>query len=376
MIYLDNAATTYPKSEVFYSAIDDANRNHAFNIGRSSYNSARECFSIMEETRSLLGAIVSADKSNVYFASSATEALNQIIYGLDLNKGDNVYVSPFEHNAIMRPLHLLEEKIGISVKVIPFNDETWAVDEIKCINAFALYPPKAVFLSQVSNVTGYCLPYQSIFELSKTFGSVNILDASQGFAVLPIKKTTSIDFIVFAGHKSLYAGFGIAGFIKTGNVVLNIVKAGGTGADSLNLNMPDNGYSRYEAGSPNIVAVYGLKASLEWHKKVDIEKKERELTRILLSELEGLNNIIVFKPESSARMLGIVSFAIEGYLSDDVGIILSDEFDIAVRTGYHCAPLVHNFIKSIDYGGTIRVSFGAFNSEKDISELIKALKTL
>lgn len=376
MIYFDNAATTYPKSEEFYCAIDNANRNHAFNVGRGSYKVARECFDVMEKVRAELASYAFCSPDRVCFSSSATESLNQIIYGAGFAKGDNVYVSPFEHNAIMRPLHLLKKKIGIKIHVLPFDTDTWEFEEAKCKNVFALNPPKAVFLSQISNVTGYCLPYDNIFRLSKNYGdSINVLDASQAYAILPVGGLKSIDFIVFAGHKSLYAGFGIAGFINSGNKTLNVVKAGGTGADSLNLDMPENGNSRYEAGSPNIVAIYGLDSALKWQKTVKIRQHEEELTEYFLERVKNIDNVVLFHPEN-IHPFGIVSFAVAGYTSSDVGTILVDEFDICVRTGYHCAPLVHNFINSDNFRGTIRVSFGFFNSKDEIDCMIRALQSL
>lgn len=375
MIYFDNAATTFPKPEAFYSAIDDANRNHAFNVGRGGYKYAVEGFEVLKEVRNELASYVSGTGENVVFSSSATEALNQIIVGLDLCPGDNVYVSPFEHNAIMRPLHLLAEQNGISIIVLPFEEENWGLNAAKCANMMALNPPKAVFVSQISNVTGYILPYEEIFKISRKYDAINVLDASQGFAIVDIKNVSQIDFVVFAGHKSLYAGFGIAGFIKTGKTDLSVVKAGGTGSDSLNLNMPESGYGRYEAGSPNIVAAYGLKASLAWHKTVDILEKESKLTEYLVSRLQELKNTIIFKPDD-ILVFGIVSFAVKGYDSNDVGQILADEYDICVRTGYHCAPLVHDFIASRGFNGTIRVSLSYFNSEMEIDCLIDALKTM
>ena len=151
--------------------------------------------------------------------------------------------------------------------------------------------------------------------------------------------------------------------------------AGGTGTDSLNLNMPESGSARYEAGSPNIVAIYGLNAALKWLKTIDIEKKEREMTKFLLEKLSRNKKIILFHP-SSISPFGIVSFAVKGYKASDVGLILSDEFDICVRTGYHCAPFVHDFIESTKYGGTIRVSLGYFNTMNDIESLIEALNSL
>ena len=374
MIYLDNAATTYPKPEVVYEALDDANRNHAFNAGRGSYGAAAEASAVIEETRDRVGALVGAPASSVVFTASATDALNQIINGLGLRKGDTVFVSPFEHNAIIRPLHLLQEKEGFEIKVIPFDAETWEFDEDSFADMLAMSKVKAVFVSQVSNVTGYILPYDRIFNTSSEFGAISILDASQGLGVIDVD-AANVDFVVFAGHKSLYASFGVAGFVARRKYDLSVVKAGGTGSDSLNPEMPESYPSRYEAGSPNIVAVYGLNAALKWREGKNIEKEEQALTDYLVDQLETLDNVIIFRGED-IRPFGVVSFAVEGYTSADVGTILADEFDIAVRTGYHCAPLVHDFIESKEFGGTVRASLSCFSTKQDVDSLISAIESL
>ena len=181
---------------------------------------------------------------------------------------------------------------------------------------------------------------------------------------------------MFAGHKSLYASFGVAGIISTKFSLLNVTKSGGTGSDSLNHYMPETGYERVEAGSPNIVAIYGLHESIKWLKKNDVNKHEKILTSYLIEKLKQLENVILYTPSNPNDLIGIVSINIKGYTPSDVGSILSDEFDIAVRTGYHCSPFVHEFIGSKEFNGTIRISLGAFNTENDVDNLIAALKTL
>lgn len=376
MVYLDNAATTYPKPEVVYRALDEANRTLAFNAGRGSYKESSEAFQLIEKTREKVGSIVGKDKSSVIFASSATEALNQIIYGLSLKEGDTVLVSPFEHNAVMRPLHLLEKNIGIKIEQIPFCLDTWELEIEKFQSIVALRRPKAVFVSQISNVTGYLLPYKEIFEITSET-AINVLDASQGFGIVPIKDKKNIDYVVFAGHKSLYASFGIGGFVFMRNDKLCVHKAGGTGSDSLNMDMGERGFLKYEAGSPNIVAIAGLNASVSWLEIEDVFNKERVLFEYLSDQLRSLKKIHIYAPEKHEDSLfGVISFSVEGYTPDDVGTILYDEFGIAVRTGYHCAPLIHDFIGSKGRGGTVRVSLGAFVSQKDIDLLIEGLRSL
>ena len=375
MIYLDNAATTYPKPDVVYKALDEANRLHAFNIGRGLYPASDEALSVADETRRLLAKISGKPDAMVVFSSSATEALNQIILGLPLRDGDCVYISPFEHNAIVRPLHLLIQRRNIKLKIIPFDKKTWEVNLDDLRNQFAINPPKAIFLSQISNVTGFLLPYDEIFKLSHDYDAINVLDCAQGFGIVPVDGK-SVDYIVFAGHKSLYASFGIAGFICMNNDVLNIVKSGGTGSDSLNHDMPQKGSLRYEAGSLNTVAIYGLNASLKWLASAEVESKECILTTYAIERLSEQPFIHLFMPVDCTRILGIVSLYVDGYSPDEVGTILSDEMGIAVRTGYHCAPYVHDFIGSRAFGGTVRISMGYNNSEDDINKLIQSLNTL
>ena len=373
MIYLDNAATTYPKPECVYEALDYANRNQAFNAGRGAYKEARNVSNMIDDTRDKVGALVGVSGNTVSFESSATEAMNIIINGLELHKGDTVYITPFEHNAVVRPLYNLKNTIGIEIEILPFVRDTWEFDIKKANDMFVIKKPKACFVTHISNVTGYILPTGVIFALSKQYNCINILDCSQSLGVLnPSAK--DVDLIVFAGHKSLYASFGIAGFINISNVLLKITKSGGTGSDSLNVAMPDAGYSRYEAGSLNSVVLAGLNSSIDWLNDNSILVHENILTKYLVDKLVKIPNVKLFMPNSE-NVVGIISIGINGYKSDDVGSILYDEFGICVRTGYHCSPFVHQFIGSKDYGGTIRISLGFFNSIEDIDELIKALET-
>ncbi len=375
MIYLDNSATTFPKPEEVYKALDFANRNLAFNSGRGNYKKAQEVTKIIDETREEIASLVNADANNVAFLSSATECLNVVINGLQLDDGDVVYISPFEHNAIVRPLFEIQKEKKIEIILIPFDKKTWHPDLKKLDEMMAIKKPKAVFVSQISNVTGLMLDYENIFELAKKYQGLTVLDSAQAFGVVN-PNLKNVDFCVFAGHKSLYASFGIAGIVAKDFSLLNVTKSGGTGSDSLNHYMPEKGYGRVEAGSPNIVAIYGLHESIKWLKNNDVFKHERTLTSLLINRLRDIEDIVIYMPEKDDDLLGIVSINIEGYSPADIGSILSNEFDIAVRTGYHCSPFVHEFIGSNKFNGTVRISLGAFNTENDIDKLIEALNTL
>jgi len=370
MIYFDNAATTYPKPNCVYEAIDVGMKHFSFNSGRGSYSASEETFKMINKTREKLAKIVNANANSVIFTSSATESINDIIFGLNLTSEDTVFVSPFEHNAIVRTIY----GCGAKIEIIPFNKKTWELEEKKYNDLLVLKQPKAIIISQISNVTGFELPYSKIFEMSKRFNSINVLDSAQGFGLYQIIPD-NIDFIVFAGHKSLYAMFGIAGYININNYNLNLFRYGGTGSDSLNLNMPIESPSRYEAGSLNSVGIFSIYTSLDFLLTSNVGKKEQKNMDYLLKRLSSLSKIKIYIPNGYIPR-GIVSFNVDGYKADEIGDILSNEYDICVRTGYHCSPFVHDFIDSKKYGGTVRVSLGFFNSNEEIDCLINALKEI
>ena len=375
MVYLDNAATTYPKPKAVYDALDKANREYAFNAGRGSYKVAHEVSEMIQETRNMIGDLAGVSGDCVSFESSATEALNIIINGIDFCDGDTVFVSPFEHNAIIRPLYYIQQHVDISIELIPFDKETWALEEDHFNDMLAMKKPKAVFVSHVSNVTGYILPYESIFRMAKEYEAITVFDCAQSFGVI-YPEISNVDFLVFAGHKSLYASFGVAGFINTGNKKLAVSKSGGTGTDSLNHFMPENGYGRYESGSLNSVAVAGLNASVKWLKENPVYAEEKELTDYLINKLRKLDNVQLYLPNQTEKTFGVISLNVKGYQASDVGMILSEDYDICVRTGYHCSPFVHDFIESNDCLGTVRVSLSAFSTKEDIDTLSHALEEM
>lgn len=375
MIYLDNAATTYPKPQEVLQALDEANRN-AFNTGRGSYKPARNLTSVIDTTREKIKRLNNIVDGEIVFTSSATQSLNDIIFGIDIDNGDNIYISPFEHNSIVRPLYQLKKIKNINIHIIPFKKDTWDLDEDKLKNMFVLNKPNAILLTHVNNVTGYIMPYEKIFEMASKYDSINILDCSQSYGIIKLGYVSNLNYIVFAGHKSLYASFGIAGFIKLKNDILKKCIFGGTGSDTMNYEMPDSFPNGYEAGSPNIVAICGLNASCTWLEQQNIYEHEMELTKYLIAELLKIKKCKLYIPNDYSKIFGVVSFNINGYSASEVGTILDDEFNIYVRTGYHCCPLIHDFIDSINNEGTVRVSLSHFSTKDEINELIKALKTM
>ncbi|MDD3185029.1 MAG: aminotransferase class V-fold PLP-dependent enzyme [Anaerostipes sp.] len=379
MIYLDNAATTFPKPEEVYKAMDRVNRQLSINAGRGSYRLAREANQLIVDTKKMMRELVGVnDTIPVIFSPSITIALNQIINGLQVHDNSVVYYSPFEHNAVARVLHHLEKKKGIKIKELPYDEATGEVLLEQLPYMFAKETPAAVFCTHISNVTGYIVPVSEIFSMSKKHGAINVLDSAQSMGLIEVnaKKLKNVDIIAFAGHKCLYGPFGIGGFINVSGVQLNEYIVGGTGSDSLNLDMPSGEESKYEMASSNIVAIAGLNAALHQLHAEDNYKHEKMLTEYLINGLLNIEGIEIYTPKNEEQRVGIVSFALEGYKSPDVGLILDEDYDISVRTGYHCAPFIHKHLKDEKYLGTVRIGLGKYNTKEEIDSLIKAIKEL
>lgn len=380
MIYLDNAATTFPKPEIVYETVDSIQRTIAVNVGRGSYAAASKAMKIVDETRLLLAHLVGAQApDNVVITPSATIAANEIINGLDWNAYRNVYVTPFEHNAIARPLFRQCNAHGIEPKQIPFDRETHRLDEDELKLRFSLNPPDYVFLNHVSNVTGTVIPINTISTIAKQYGAVVIVDGSQSVGLLPINlKSCGVDFLIFAGHKNIYASWGIGGFVTNSNYPLMSSLTGGTGSDSLNLEVGDSIPFGFEAGSPNIIAIASMHAALQWMQEVTIERIAEHKSVLMARLICGLRGcgVQLYLPSEEVEHTSVLSLNIPGYTADEVGVILSEDYDIAVRTGYHCAPFVHTFLDTVDSHGTVRVSIGYFNTNKDVDTFINAVKEI
>lgn len=380
MIYLDNSATTFPKPECVYQAVEYAQRNLAVNIGRGNYKTASKASELVEETRILLSNLVNLNNpNNIVFSPSATIASNQVIFGLEWDKYKVVYVSPFEHNAIARPLEKIKQIYGIDIIQIPFDKKTHELKKDELERLFSISPPDYVFVNHISNVTGTILPAEDIARLAKEYNAKVILDASQSLGIVNYNLSDGkYDYLIFAGHKNLYASFGVGGFIANSTEILSPFLTGGNGSDSLNVDIGNRFPTSYEIGSPNIIAIASLNASMKWINEIgwkSIASKKKELTDYLISKLNS-TCAKLYLPANLDYHTSIVSFNIEGYESSEIGKILSEDFDIAVRTGYHCAPFIHSLLNTFDYFGTVRVSLGYFNTKADIDMLIEAIDSI
>lgn len=379
MIYLDNASTTFPKPECVYDAVDMFNRNGAVNAGRGIYKKAVEATEMVKEVKQMLLELCNAEgKASVALTPSATIAMNQIIFGQKWDETKHFYFSMYEHNAVMRPMNLAREKYGINIHRLPHHKEDLSLDIEAIEKLFDEFPPNFIALTALSNVTGYIPPFKEIFRLAKKYNAFTVLDASQAMGFMPLDfEETNADVIVFAGHKTLYATFGIAGFMIRNGVDMDEVLAGGNGINSVSLKMPETVPAKFECGSMDTPAIAGLHSSLKWLKTVDTYTKEKEMMQYLIDQIEMVPFIKIYKaPGGMENQGGVLSFNLEELDCSVVGGILDEKYDIAVRAGHHCAPSIHRYLNSIQQRGVVRVSVGYFTTKEDIDTLVKGLREI
>lgn len=388
MLYFDNAATTYPKPEQVYKEMDRLTRECAVNSGRGSYKKAENASAVINETRKKVSEFMGAENAeDVIFTSSATEAANRVLRGYGFEENMTVYVSPYEHNAVMRTIEALRKEKKFKIKVLETDEKGYLnLDDIEY--QFMCDEPDFVCINLASNVTGYVLPAERVADMAKEYGAIVLADAAQAAGNIEINlKETNIDILIFAGHKSMYGLFGVGGFITNSRIFdrdknITPVIFGGNGEDSLNLELSERGISRYEVGSHNIAAIGTLKTAIDTIEKdlSGTQERENRLLKYLIEKLEDIDGIYIFqKPETEEEFqnhIAVLSIGFEKYVSDDAGTILDGEYDIAVRTGYHCAPLVHDVIGSKRYGGTVRISMGRFTTKEDVDELVAAVRDM
>ncbi len=376
MPYFDNAATTFPKPEVVYGFMDRYYRENGVNVGRGQHKLAFVASNLVNETRERLLALFHCLARKVVFTHTATEALNVILQGLDVQDGSNIYLSPFEHNAVTRVIHYLGKTRRLNVRVLDVDKRGFSYDIESIANQFAENKPHVVVISHASTVCGVVAPIAAICRMAKAYGAVNVVDMAQTAGLIDTDLSGDvIDFAVFAGHKTLYGPLGVAGFVCGDNAKnLKPLIYGGTGVDSASMDLPDSIPERFEVASPNIIAIAGLHAALGWISEVGIQNiyaKEQVNRCELLRVLGQFDNIQVVggvsDDSSVSNFVGVVSCVFDGYSADSIGQVLSQN-DIAVRTGLHCAPNAHRFLGTFP-AGTVRFSVGYFNDARDFEQL-------
>lgn len=374
MAYFDNAATTYPKPECVYAFMDEFYRKSGGNAGRGEHSMSASASGLIADTRKKIQMLLHCPAKQVVFTPTATIALNMIIQGVIADGAKNIYISPFEHNAVTRTLHHFEKRNEITVTQLNVEkDLTYDLEKIRY--QFDALKPDLVIVSHASNTIGLIAPVEDIFSLAKKYEATTLVDMAQTAGVVDCNVgLTTFDFAVFAGHKTLYGPTGISGFIMNPSIKLPAVIFGGTGYESANQDMPESIPEKYEMGTLNISGVAGLNAALDWIQKTTIEEiknTEAHNRKKLIDLLEEYEFIRIVGNEPGREYVGIVSCLIDEISSDSAGSVF-DQQGIALRTGLHCAPLAHQFIGTYP-AGTIRFSVNYFTSQQDFEELRNAL---
>lgn len=374
MAYFDNAATTYPKPECVYDYMNQYYRNNGGSYGRGDNAFTMSAKGLIERTRQAVQKLLHCPAKQVIFQPSATISLNIIIQGVIADGAKNIYISPFEHNAVTRVLHHYEALGKIKVNTLEVSkDLSYDMERIKL--QFDDIAPDFVIVSHASNVIGLIAPAEDIFGLAKKHGAVTLLDMAQTAGLVDIDiGQDAIDFAVFAGHKTMYGPTGISGFVMKPSYNLKPVLFGGTGFDSANQDMPKELPERFEIGTMNSQGVAGLYAALEWIDSESISSlylREQNSRNKLLKLLESYSFISIVGHSDKENYVGIVSCVIDGIASDIAGQLFSER-NVAVRTGLQCAPMAHKFVGTFP-AGTIRFSVNHFTSDEDFDVLRNAL---
>lgn len=376
--YFDNAATTFPKPSVVYDYADSFYRNSGGNIGRGGNALAVAAGEIAKAAKNNLKKLYGCPADEVIFTASATDALNRILLGLNLAKDDVVYCTPFEHNAVTRPLFHLAETTGIKIEVLPFDAETFMPRYEEIEEAFAAQPPRLVVMTHASNVCGAVVPVETIARMAKAYSATTVIDMSQTAGLLPLQLSSDLfDFAVFAGHKTLYGPFGIGGFFCKRGAKLRPVLFGGNGINSVEQRLPENIVQMEEIGSQNTYAIAGLKASTDWLleqgleaiRKIEMENRDR-----LLECLRVVGFCSLVGESMECERIGVVSALFDGY-SPDEGEMVLGRCGVAVRSGIQCAPYAHRFLGTLP-AGTIRFSVSALTADPEFDALERALDAI
>ncbi|MFZ5879109.1 MAG: aminotransferase class V-fold PLP-dependent enzyme [Chloroflexota bacterium] len=379
MIYLDNAATTYPKPPAVLAAMNDFLERAGGNPGRSGHRLSIEAGRIVYDTRESLAEFFGIrDPLRVIFALNATHGLNLALQGL-LKPGDRVVTGGMEHNAVMRPLRDLEKR-GIQVDVVAANAD--GTHSAPVWSATLKAGARLVVINHASNVCGTIAPIEEIAKLAHKAGALILVDAAQTGGVLPIHMTEmGIDLLAFTGHKGLQGPPGTGGLILADSFdpsQLNPLVRGGTGSRSEFEIQPDDLPDRYESGTPNGVGIAGLGAGLDWLKERGLDElraHEVELTRRLREGLRNIKGVRLYGVDDPELSTAVVSFTLDGRRVSEVGYRLDEEFEIFCRVGLHCAPAAHRSIGSFPEG-TVRLAPGATTSIGDVESTIRAVERI
>jgi cysteine desulfurase/selenocysteine lyase len=379
MLYLDNAATSFPKPEAMLQAMINYQQTIGGSPGRSGHGLSIEAGRVVFETREALARLFNIDDPlRIAFTKNATEALNIALFGL-LKKGDHVVTTGMEHNSVMRPLRFLAAQ-GVELSVVPCSSQGDVnPEDVRT----ALRPnTKMVVLTHASNVTGTIMPVEEIGAITGQRNVVLCVDAAQTAGTLTIDvEKMSIDLLAFSGHKSLYGPQGTGGlFIRKGlDKKIDPLMRGGTGSRSEFEDQPDFIPDKYESGTPNTIGLAGLRAGTTFIMEQTVEairKKKAILTQQFIDRLKEMRgDVILYGHQDNSKRTAIVSFNLKNITSSEASLYFEEKWGIMCRPGLHCAPSAHKTIGTFPQG-TVRFSFGFFHTKQDIDLACEAVRQI
>lgn len=378
MIYLDNGATTFPKPEVVYRQMDEFYRTHGVNPGRSGFDLCLEAGSVIEDTRRLLARFFNGtDPNRLVFGYNATDALNLALFGL-LQPGDHVVTTALEHNSVLRPLYHLTRDGHIEVDHVAFDGRGFvSPDDI--VSRFRRNT-RLVAVNHGSNVIGTVQDLAAIGEACRSRGILLLTDASQTAGKVPVDLVAmNLDVIAFTGHKSLMGPMGVGGLYVREGVEIRHTRAGGSGVRSAQRAHLDEYPYRLEYGTPNLPGIVGLNAGVKWlleEGREEIERREFRLLTKLRDGLRDIEQVALYCADDLAGHIGVLSFNVRDMEAADVGTMLDVDYNIACRTGLHCAPRVHEQLGTDTLHGSVRFGLGPFTTDEDIDQAIQAVSEI
>ncbi len=378
LIYLDNAATSFPKPEDTYVFMDQFYRTHGVNPGRSGFDLCMETGQMVDDTRRQLCRFFNGTVSDrLVFSYNSTDALNLALFGL-LQEGDHAITTTVEHNAVLRPLYHLATRGGVEVDHVAFDGKGFV--DPAAIAAKFKKNTKVVAVNHASNVIGTVQPVGEIGRLCAERGIHLVVDASQTAGKMPIDvQAMNIDVLCFTGHKSLMGPTGIGGMYVREGVEIRHTRAGGTGVRSAQRPHLDEYPWRMEYGTPNVIGIAGLHAGVQWLEQQGlhtIERHEMALMQRLVDGLREIPGVTMYCQDDLANHIAVMIFNVNGLEAGDTGTILDVDHNIACRTGLHCAPVVHEQIGTDKLHGAVRFGIGPFNTEAHIEAAIAGVKAI
>ncbi len=374
LVYLDNAATTYPKPIAVLREAMETYARLGVSPGRGSHDLALQAGELVDGARAKVARFFGApDPTRVVFGANATDALNTAIQGL-VRPGDHVVATRLDHNSVLRPLHHLAERGVITYDLAPFNGRGFV--EPDAVAALLRPTTRAVVLCHASNVLGTIQPIAEIARRCAERGVPVILDAAQSAGQVPVRMAElGVAAVAFTGHKSLYGPSGIGGLVVAPDLELATTRFGGTGMDSASLTHTQAYPLRLEAGTLNLLGVIGLSLGIDFVVAQGVEavhRQEMALLRRLRDGLATSSAITLYCADDLADHLPVLAANVAGIHPQDVGAILDGDFGIAVRVGLHCAPMVHRDLGTIERGA-VQFSPGAFTTADEIDLAVEAM---